>query len=384
MSMEGENVQDQEGLVAEGEDVPPPPAVDEIDEDEDHESYEEAQDNQPSSSQQTPDFKAALQALLLQHGKTLDDVTTPKVVNDVIVKHVVDTTPMHLTRRLRQFSGKQPVPNGEAEYATWRQSAKQLIQEKEVKEVEKKKRIKQSLIGQAGDLVLVLEKESAKNGKVVTPDDYVAVVDKMFGVCFDGDDLYSEFRALYQQQHGPGDYLVRLHTKLDTVIEHGGADEWQRDRLLLAQFIRGCLYDEYLLQKLQLEQKKTNPPDFITFLHDVRMTAARYRERQNRKQQGSQRTIKPSRADVMSNLPPRITQLEDQLQKLSTLVHDMVTNMATNMATTNMASHNHPTRPRPARQQQPRRPFICYNCAEEGHRIADCPNPRNADLVQQF
>jgi hypothetical protein len=355
-----------------GEDVPPAVPGEEAENDD----GQAAPDDQPNQDQ--PNFKAALQALLLQHGKTLNDLTKPKQVNDVIIKHVIDSSPSHLARRLRQFSGRSPLPNGEVDYSTWRQSARQLIQESDVKVSEKKQRIKQSLVGQACELVLVLDKEIAKKGGAAKAEDYVAALDKMFGICLDGDDLYSEFRALYQQ-HGedPGDYLVSLHTKLDTVVEYGGADDCQRDRLLLGQFTRGCLHDEYLLEKLQLEQKKSNPPDFITFLHDVRTAATKHKERESRR---SQQNVKPTKArvqkhDVKPESDGRISQLEEQIKKLGQVVE----NLAVAIQTPRQESRRPPSN----YQQKPQRKGVCFNCGEEGHRMADCTNATNATLLQR-
>ena len=85
----------------------------------------------------------------------------------------------------------------------------------------KKLRIKESLVGQAGEVVIVVDKKAAKNGGTAAPADYLSALDKMFGVCHDANDLYTEYRprSLYHQDgEDPGSYLVRLLTKLDIVI----------------------------------------------------------------------------------------------------------------------------------------------------------------------
>ena len=72
----------------------------------------------------------------------------------------------------------------------------------------------------------------------------------VYGAACDGEDLYSEFRYTYQNQgEKPSAYLSRLEDKLDQVI---GYDGELADKTRLAQFTRGCAYDEQLVHALNL------------------------------------------------------------------------------------------------------------------------------------
>ena len=364
-----------------GDDIQPAGGVGGTDEPE--EPVEPVGDPGPGAVNQPPDFKAQLQELLLQHGKTLKDLTQPAELQDLVIKHEV-TASSHTLKRLRQFSGTQPLPNGEVSYKAWRQSARQLLQESDFSVKEKKLRIKQSLVGQAGEVVIVVDKKAAKNGELAAPADYLSALDKMFGVCHDADDLYSEYRALYQQEgEDPGNYLVRLYNKLDEVIEYGGADECQRERLLLGQFIRGCLHDEYLIEKLQLEGKRSAPPDYITLLHDIRTAAAKHNERAARRKQQRPTKARVHQQDVHETptSPSKMESIERQLMQLSQAVQTLTIGIKSTQREREPTPPQQNYRPAYRRRSTTRGP--CYNCGEEGHYKANCKNETNATLVQQ-
>ena len=77
-----------------------------------------------------------------------DSPFVPEEVKKVVVEHVIKekTNPTVQRRKLRLFSGNQPTPNGEVNFATWRITAKQVIDDGVIDEKEKKRCLIDSLL----------------------------------------------------------------------------------------------------------------------------------------------------------------------------------------------------------------------------------------------
>lgn len=186
----------------------------------------------------------------------------PPQIQKVIVEHVIrseSTTSSSPQIRLRTFSGRMPRPNGEVDYETWRTQIDLLLHDSSLSDAHKVRRILESLLSPAADVVKPL-------GISSPPSLYVTQLDSAFGIVEDGEELFASFLSSNQNNgEKPSAYLNRLHSLLTRAISRGGVSAGNPNDHLLRQFCRGC-WDQSIIMGLQLECKKSNPPTFPEFL----------------------------------------------------------------------------------------------------------------------
>ncbi|KAJ7988832.1 hypothetical protein DPEC_G00313280 [Dallia pectoralis] len=191
----------------------------------------------------------------------------PPEIQKVIVEHIVRrdelNTHSHFPIKLRSFSGKIPRPNSETDYDTWRSHVELLRKDPTLSNLQKSRKIFESLLSPAADIVKRLSPES-------TPETYIQLLDAAFGTVEDGEELFAQFMNTLQD---PGEkastYLCRLQAALNIAVKREGAAAGEADRHILKQFCRGC-WDNPLLSDLNLEEKKSHPPTFSELLLLIR------------------------------------------------------------------------------------------------------------------
>ena len=110
----------------------------------------------------------------------------------MIVEHVVrneSTAPMSTQTRIRTFSGRMPRPNGEVDYDTWRTQVDLLLSDSSIHDIQKVRKILESLLSPASEVVKPLGINSPS-------DAYVVQLDSAFGVVEDGEELFAAFSQL--------------------------------------------------------------------------------------------------------------------------------------------------------------------------------------------
>ncbi|XP_073789775.1 uncharacterized protein [Danio rerio] len=195
------------------------------------------------------------------------DIIDPPSVQKVVVEHIVrtnDTAPMHHTSfRLRSFSGKIPRPVNEPDFDTWRASVDLLLTDPSISDLNRARRIIDSLLPPAADIVKHVPPNSL-------PAVYLELLESVYGSVEDGDELLARFMNSFQNNgEKPSTYLHRLQVLLSTAIRRGGIFEEERNRYLLKQFCRGC-WDSSLIAELQLERRKATPPSFAELVVLIR------------------------------------------------------------------------------------------------------------------
>ena len=355
-------------------------------------------------------FDRELADFLAQHGKKREDIQFPSmdVAKKTVVEHIhtiQDRARKHDYKRLRGFSGKLPVPNGELPFSTWYLHAEQMLSEASLTEEEKRLRLSECLSPPA----LTLYKRAAEElGPLATGTKLLEQLGRAFGVACEGEDLYTRFRDTYQEkEEAASTYLLRLDERLDQAIQFGGVDRRQADKLRLSQFIRGCIFSEGLVSNLQLRQRKAEPPTLVGLLREVRIEeaeeAARLTRRENarapRKAQVNHTTVeKPAQGKSdLNNLSKQLGDLTAQVNALQSAPSvkpadppPPVTKDEASSASLLEAIKQLQKAVRDLEQNKARRPeaqrlkgLICYQCGERGHMLRDCGNPPNAELVQK-
>jgi len=118
-----------------------------------------------------------------------EGTVNPPHVQKVIVEHFIrsDSTPSSYSQsRIRTFSGRLPKPNGEVDYDSWHTQVDLLLKDASVSDSQKVRRILESLLIPAADIVKPL-------GTDATPQAYLNQLESAFGVVEDGQELFATF-----------------------------------------------------------------------------------------------------------------------------------------------------------------------------------------------
>lgn len=334
---------------------------------------------------------------------SVSDVNPPEI-QKVVVEHIVrredigsfSSTPV----RLRSFSGKTPRPNNEADYDTWRSHIELLLNDPSMSSLQVSRRILESLLSPAADVVKGLSSNSL-------PSAYLQLLDSAFGVVEDGEELFAQFmNTLQDPGEKPSTYLQRLQLALNQAVKRGGVAPGEVGKHLLKQFCRGC-WDSVMLSGLQLEQKKNSPPSFSELLLMLRTEEDRQAAKASRmrKHVGSTKhrvqlqsqsgcVLEPAEDPKLdpsgiNDLRKQVASLQSQLttlmaQKKSKGFGDRGATEKTQgkVFAAYRAKSDTAKQPRKNYTNKPR-PWYCFNCGGDGHISTSCTNDSNPTLVTE-
>uniref|UniRef100_A0A8C3S2Z7 CCHC-type domain-containing protein n=1 Tax=Chelydra serpentina TaxID=8475 RepID=A0A8C3S2Z7_CHESE len=159
-------------------------------------------------------------------------------------------------KRLRSFSGMSPVPSEEEDDETWRDVTVPLVQEWDCSDVEKRKRVLESLRGPAMRIVRALKDSQP----ATTVQDYLTALESVYGATDSSEDLYYRFHHTYQE---------RLEDLLQQLVRKDGIPIQRIDSTRLDQILRGTRQDG-LMWRLQLRERAQNPPPFHKLIREIR------------------------------------------------------------------------------------------------------------------
>lgn len=133
-----------------------------------------------------------------------DNILNPPEIQKVIVEHVIrseSAASSSSSTKICTFSGRMPKPNGKVDYETWRTQV-DLLSDPSLNDAYKVRRILESLLSPAAEVVKLLGINSS-------PGTYVIQVESAFGVVEDGEELFAAFLSS-NQNHGekPSTYLT--------------------------------------------------------------------------------------------------------------------------------------------------------------------------------
>ncbi|CAL9701145.1 unnamed protein product [Knipowitschia caucasica] len=347
----------------------------------------------------------------------LDEGTVnPPHVQKVIVEHFIrsDSTPSSYSQsRIRTFSGRLPKPNGEVDYDSWRTQVDLLLNDASVSDSQKVRRILESLLSPAADIVKPL-------GTNATPQAYLTQLESAFGVVEDGEELFATFLGSNQNAgEKPSVYLGRLQTLLTKAVTRGGVAAAESDKYLLRQFCRGC-WDQSLIIGLQLEHRKPNPPSFPELLLLLRTEEDRRAAKMDRMKKHLGSTKAAAHVHSVMSMPvfepeaaPTTTKKHETDSKLEKEVAELRKQVAKLIQQGNKGERHEEVQSRPAQSEPPAKteillaqasnrdsnlqsptppkPWFCFKCGGDSHIAAKCtfePNPglvrkKNAELKEK-
>ncbi len=306
-------------------------------------------------------------------------------------------------RKLRLFSGKFPVPNGEVDYVSWRMQVTQIQGDDEdtLSDVQLKRLILQSLQRPALDAT---RNTTGGSSEILT------VLDTLYGSVADGQELLIQFFTTYQQEKEiASTYLQRLYLQVMDVADKGGITVGDVPGHLVRQFVRGS-HDEILIHKLGLEETLDHPKGFAEVLLSIRKEEARRTEKRLRLKVGRVATQnvspvaspKPERASAkppsnklsddkqqIADLTSRLASMESMLQQHHASMPPPNSSLQLSEldSTPTRFSNSHCSRSRgkpwDKKNKKVRRTQFCYKCGQDGHYADKCVARKNPELVQQ-
>lgn len=325
----------------------------------------------------------------------------PPDVQRVVVEHIVRNNDSivhgYLPLRLRTFSGRTPRPSNEVDYDTWRASVELLLQDPAVSDLQRVRKICDSVYPPASDII-----KSVSSGS--PPGDYVKLLDSAFSTMEDGDELFAKFMGTFQNTgEKPSMYLQRLQVALTLAVKRGGVPPADVNKHLVRQFCRGC-WSDALITELQLEQKKQDPPSFTELLTLLRTKENKNDSKATRMKQhlgankqhvtvNSQISCSCQEGEVtqLSSVTVQLTKQVAELQsQLATLTDKKQTTKAKNTGvkpqkdnqnTKAEAEPKHKPKALSKQQTVQPRPWYCFKCGEDGHIARSCSNEPNPALV---
>lgn len=268
-------------------------------------------------------------------------------------------------RKLRIFSGVQPVPPGEEEYETWMEQALQALEEWDVPEAQKKQRITESLKGVAAEAIrnLKFSQESC------TAYDYLRMLQDEFGRTEKATDLIFLFEHTFQRENEQlSEYIRRLNKMLYQIVLKKGIEPRDMDQVRMKQILRGALSSDPIWIQLKTLQGGTSLrySDLIKMVREEEAILEEKKKGSGFSFPAEVRTLNVSNGNSeIEELKAQVSQLTKMLTLLSAGVKSplgKVTSEPVPESTTRVVPIQKPSN-------------ICYNCGGVGHYRKTCPSP---------
>lgn len=289
----------------------------------------------------------------------------------------------------------------------WRLPAKQVVNNSSISQVQQRCTLLDSLLVPALTVALSI-------GAQAPPSAYLQELFKAYGNVTGGEELYIQFLETHQNSgERASDYLHRLQTLLQEVVESNVVTKQDADSQLLKQFLRGC-WDDSLITTLHLKEPLTDPPKStlnfseLLFRNRTYEKESQLKEMRRKRHMGGSSTkvhtkthltsaepappsnnvpiVSDVHATTREQLEERIRQLEAELRKNTPAPTDPPPR---NERTGQRFPHKtKSSTPAPSDPTVPAENLtkvgkFCYNCGEDSHMLLQCTNPINAVLVQK-
>uniref|UniRef100_A0AAR2KDB2 CCHC-type domain-containing protein n=1 Tax=Pygocentrus nattereri TaxID=42514 RepID=A0AAR2KDB2_PYGNA len=320
--------------------------------------------------------------------KTVSDSTLWLYVETLIEKSAKPSYDSHVFRRLRAFSGLVPTPAGEESLDIWLEQARLMVDEAELPDREKRKRILESLKGPAFEIAQAVR----ANDPDATPDDYLAALEKVFGSTETGEDVYIAFRSM-RQHFGEklSDFLRRIERTLTKVVQKGGLLPTQRDGARIEQLLRGATESELMLVQLRIRERRHCPPRFLELLNEVREEEDRQLVRRKTTLGTAKATVRRfSATEDMLASPSETVKLQNEIEQLKTKISKMTLDCIQQQAQRSRQGGDATARFPSSVRRDPQERYtemsrketlFCYRCGEDGHVSRRCVAAQDSSKV---
>ncbi|XP_063813054.1 paraneoplastic antigen Ma1 homolog [Pseudophryne corroboree] len=181
-------------------------------------------------------------------------------------------------RRLRIFSGIQPIPQGEETYESWKEAAKQQTEEWQCPDHIKRQRVVESLRGPVMGVIQAAQRSNPN----ATLETYFEALDYAYGTLEDVGGLVSRIHHTFQDSGEKlSTFLYRLDRLLYKIVDKEGLQKTEVDASRMKQLLRGALTADPVAQKLRCTETRIIPPSFNDLMKEIKQeeTLIEMRER---------------------------------------------------------------------------------------------------------
>lgn len=179
-------------------------------------------------------------------------------------------------RRLRCFSGKEPIPQGEEDFEAWLSQAGQSITEWDVTDSIKRQRVMESLKGPAAEVIYNLK----LSNNACTVEDYMDALTGVFGEVEKLSDLRHRFEHTHQKVGEKlSDFLHRLDRLLRKLVQKKGVAPEDVNKVRFQQVLYGALPVCPIVWKFRLRGSE-EAPEYSSLLREIREEEAVLLEKQ--------------------------------------------------------------------------------------------------------
>ncbi|XP_063800234.1 paraneoplastic antigen Ma2-like [Pseudophryne corroboree] len=266
-------------------------------------------------------------------------------------------------RRLRIFSGIMPVPAGEENYDTWKETATQQSEEWRCPEHIKKQRIVESLRGPAMGIIHATRRSQTNS----TLKDYFEALDYSFGTLEDVGDILARLNHTYQEPNESlTKYIYRINKILYKLLDKGGIEDKDIDEWRMKHLLRGALTNNPVAQRLRCRLAQSPPFTLGELIREVKLEEVQIENREK-----SVKRVKVVLPTAENNLASEklYKLMEEQNKKLDQLI-TLQTNLSVSPAITPLGRGRGINRRNDNRTNYNN--FTCYNCGQFGHRAFEC------------
>ncbi|XP_063786108.1 paraneoplastic antigen Ma1 homolog [Pseudophryne corroboree] len=264
-------------------------------------------------------------------------------------------------RRLRIFSGIQPVPQGEETFESWKEAAIQQTEEWQCPDHIKKQRVVESLRGPAMG-VIQAARRSDPNATIET---YFEALDYAYGTLEDVGDLVSRMHHTFQESGEKlSTFLYRLDRLLYKIVDKGGIKRIEVDDNRMKQLLRGALTTDPVAQKLRCSGARMTPPTFNDLMKEVKQEETLIEMRE--------RTIKKVKV-VVPTVEPNL--FEEKILKLMEEQNKRIEQFIASQSAGVAPRGNSRSREMGRGDRNINRG--CFRCGRYGHRAIECNQNRS-------
>lgn len=141
-------------------------------------------------------------------------------------------------KQLSLFSGRDPPEPGEEEFESWMLHTTQMMKTWQVSDVEKRRRLIESLRGPAFDIIRVLK----INNPLITVAECLQALETIFGVIDNPRVLQVKYLTTYQREDEKlSAYVLRLEPLLQKLVQKGAIEKEVVNQARLDQIVAGAV-----------------------------------------------------------------------------------------------------------------------------------------------